>query len=85
MTSPDAMTERVLELFRTGLRVDDIDVDTPLLDYGLDSVQSAEIIIELERAFGVEISDAEAATLHTARDVIECVTAEVGRRTGAGA
>ncbi|WP_431957873.1 acyl carrier protein [Nocardia lijiangensis] len=84
MTVPDTVSERVQELFRHGLQVDDIDLDTPLLDYGLDSVRSAEIIIELERAFGVEISDEEASVLHTARDVVECVTSKTSH-TGVGA
>ncbi|MEU2257083.1 acyl carrier protein [Nocardia xishanensis] len=85
MSATDTVSERVRELFRNGLRVDEIDLDTPLLDYGLDSVRSAEIVIELERAFDVEISDEEASGLHTARDVIECVTSKTNQRTGVGA
>ncbi|WP_431971800.1 acyl carrier protein [Nocardia sp. bgisy134] len=85
MTAPNTVSERVRELFRSGLRVDEIDLDTPLLDYGLDSVRSAEIIIELERAFDVQISDEEASELHTARDVIECVTNKTSHRAGIGA
>ncbi|TQM33220.1 acyl carrier protein [Nocardia bhagyanarayanae] len=85
MSARGQVSERVRELFRAGLQVPDIDLDTPLLDYGLDSVRSAEIIIELERAFGVEISDEEASALHTARDVIECVTTKSAHRTGVGA
>ncbi|WP_157978374.1 MULTISPECIES: acyl carrier protein [Nocardia] len=81
----DEITERVGELFRAGLQVAYIDVDTPLLDYGLDSVRSAEIVIELERAFGVELLDEEVATLHTARDVIDCVSAKYRSPTEVGA
>ncbi|MET8779204.1 acyl carrier protein [Nocardia sp. NPDC004654] len=85
MSAHGDVSERVRELFRAGLQVRDIDLDTPLLDYGLDSVRSAEIIIELERLFGVEISDEEASALHTARDVIECVTTKTAHRSGVGA
>ncbi|WP_406230841.1 acyl carrier protein [Nocardia sp. NBC_01009] len=67
----------------------EIEIDTPLLDYGLDSVRSAELVIDLERAFGIEISDEEAATLHTVRAVIDCVSTKIGqtaaRRAGVGA
>ncbi|MFE7802005.1 acyl carrier protein [Nocardia sp. NPDC057440] len=83
------VSERVCELFRHGLQVAEIEIDTPLLDYGLDSVRSAELVIDLERAFGIEISDEEASTLHTARAVIDCVSAKIGqaaaRRAGVGA
>ena len=81
----DEIAEGVGELFRAGLQVAYIDVDTPLLDYGLDSVRSAEIVIELERAFGVELLDEEVATLHTARDVIACVSAKYRSPTEVGA
>ncbi|QIS10699.1 acyl carrier protein [Nocardia arthritidis] len=84
MTAAFVVGERVSEMFRRGLHVTEIDVDIPLLDYGLDSVRSAELVIELERAFGVEITDAEAAELYTARDVIDCVTTKMGH-TGVGA
>ncbi|WP_225728812.1 MULTISPECIES: acyl carrier protein [unclassified Nocardia] len=84
MTAAFVVGERVSEMFRRGLHVTEIDVDIPLLDYGLDSVRSAELVIELERTFGVEITDVEAAELHTARDVIDCVTTKMGH-TGVGA
>ncbi|MEU2032322.1 acyl carrier protein [Nocardia amamiensis] len=87
MNVSDAVGERVRALFSRGLHVTEIDVDTPLLDYGLDSVRSVELVIELEREFGITISDEEAATLHTTRDVIDCVTAKTtrDRRAEAGA
>ncbi|WP_433684590.1 acyl carrier protein [Nocardia sp. CA-119907] len=87
MTGLNDVHERVRELFSRGLRVPEIDVNAPLLDYGLDSVRSAELVIELERTFDIEISDEEAATLHTARDVIDCVVAKsaANRHSGIGA
>ncbi|WP_433192334.1 acyl carrier protein [Nocardia sp. CA-107356] len=87
MTGLNDVHERVCDLFSQGLRVSEIDVNTPLLDYGLDSVRSAELVIELERTFDIEISDEEAAALHTARDVIDCVVAKsaTNRHSGIGA
>ncbi|MFI9411499.1 acyl carrier protein [Nocardia gamkensis] len=79
MNEFDAVTERVLTMFSRGLHAVEIDQDTPLLDYGLDSVRSVELVIELEREFGIVISDEEAATLHTARAVIACVTSKTIR------
>ncbi|WP_051407526.1 acyl carrier protein [Nocardia sp. CNY236] len=87
MKESDAVGERIRAMFAQGLQVADIDLDTPLLDYGLDSVRSVELVIELEREFGITISDEEASTLHTARDVIASVTAKMAhdQRAGAGA
>ncbi|WP_157172026.1 acyl carrier protein [Nocardia higoensis] len=85
MRTAEDVTHAVCALFRNGLRISDIDVDKPLLDYGLDSIRSAEIIIELERVFAVEISDDDAATLLTAHDVIEFVRTELDRRSEVGA
>ncbi|MBF6338750.1 acyl carrier protein [Nocardia abscessus] len=79
MNESDAVTQRVLAIFSRGLRAVEIDPDTPLLDYGLDSVRSVELVVELEREFEIAISDEEAATLHTAREVIACVTAKTAR------
>ncbi|MEU2040371.1 acyl carrier protein [Nocardia niwae] len=87
MNEFDAVTDRVVAMFSRGLHTVEIELDTPLLDYGLDSVRSVELVIELEREFGITISDEEAATLHTARQVIACVTAKSSRtrHTRAGA
>ncbi|MFR9751485.1 acyl carrier protein [Nocardia sp. 004] len=87
MNVSDAVGERVLAMFSRGLHVVEIDMDTPLLDYGLDSVRSVELVIELEREFDIAITDEEAAQLHTAREVIACVLAKTAhdRRAGAGA
>ncbi|UGT67523.1 acyl carrier protein [Nocardia gipuzkoensis] len=85
MNESDALTQRVLAIFSRGLRTTEIAPDTPLLDYGLDSVRSVELVVELEREFEIAISDEEAAALHTAREVIACVTAKTARVTRAGA
>ena len=85
MRTAEDVTQTVCALFRNSLRISEIDVEKPLLDYGLDSIRSAETIIELEREFAVEISDEQAAYLLTARDVIEFVRAELARRSEVGA
>lgn len=73
MTTDTDVGTRVCELFRRGLHVNRVELDIPLLDYGLDSVRSTELVIELEQEFGIEIDDEVAATLLTARQVIEHV------------
>ena len=57
------------ELFRRRLQLPELDPDAPLVDYGLDSVRSIELIVEMESLFDVQISDEEAASMRTLRDV----------------
>ncbi|MBQ0826575.1 acyl carrier protein [Streptomyces tagetis] len=72
------------ELFRTRLHVPRPDPDTPLLDYGLDSVRSLDLIVELEHRFDVRISDEQAAAMLTLRDVAAQVSASLAAREGDG-
>ncbi|HKN51972.1 MAG TPA: acyl carrier protein [Amycolatopsis sp.] len=74
--------EIVDELFRRRLRVRALDPDTPLVDYGLDSVRSIDLIVELESRFDVQISDEQAASMRTLRDVAAQVAASLPVRAG---
>ncbi|AWL41128.1 MULTISPECIES: acyl carrier protein [Streptomyces] len=76
--------EVVDELFRRGLQVSEIDIDVPLVDYGLDSIRSINMVVDMESAFGVRISDEQAASMETLRDVVDQVTALVTVRAGQG-
>lgn len=60
----------VRQLVLARLALPDLDVDAPLIDYGLDSVRYAELVSDLETSFGIEIDDDEAANLVTVRDVV---------------
>lgn len=70
----------VNELFSTRLMAPSIDNETPLVDYGLDSLRAAEIVIDLEQMFGIEISDEDAAQMHTVQQVVDAVTAKLERQ-----
>ncbi|SCK05144.1 acyl carrier protein [Streptomyces sp. WMMB 714] len=72
------------ELFRRQLQVPELNPDAPLVDYGLDSVRSIEAVIELESAFDVHISDDQAASMQTLRDVVEQITASLTVHAGQG-
>ncbi|KDQ70096.1 acyl carrier protein [Streptomyces halstedii] len=76
--------EVVDELFRRGLQVSEIDIDVPLVDYGLDSIRSINLVVDMEAAFDVRISDEQAASMETLRDVVDQVTALVTVRAGQG-
>ena len=75
--------EKVSELVRASLQIPDVDPDTPLVDYGMDSVRSVNLIVELETLFHVEVSDEEAAGLGTVREIAEHVLGKVAATTGA--
>ncbi|WP_314219532.1 acyl carrier protein [Streptomyces zaehneri] len=82
------MTHDVFEiidgLFRNRLQVPELNPDVPLVDYGLDSVRSIDLVVEMENRFGVPISDEQAASMLTLRDVVDQVTASLTVRAGQG-
>ncbi|MFG2294467.1 acyl carrier protein [Streptomyces sp. NPDC048603] len=72
------------ELFRRELQVPDINHDVPLVDYGLDSIRSINLIVEMESRFDVHISDEQAASMQTLREVVDQVTASLAVTVGHG-
>ncbi|MFD4736156.1 acyl carrier protein [Streptomyces virginiae] len=74
--------EIVDELFRNRLQVPELNPDVPLADYGLDSVRSIDLIVEMENRFEVAISDEQAASMRTLREVVDQVTASLTVRAG---
>ncbi|NPA49649.1 MAG: acyl carrier protein [Thermodesulfobacteria bacterium] len=47
-------------------------------DLGADSLDLVELVMAMEEAFGMEISDEEAEKLRTVKDVIDYVKSKVG-------
>ncbi len=78
--SPGDITTAIGELIGSHLQVTGLDLDAPLLDYGLDSVRAAELIVKLETSFLVEISDEEAAVMETPRDVAQRISAKLAQQ-----
>jgi len=76
--------ETIDELFRRRLQAPELDPDAPLMEYGLDSVRSIDLIVEIESLFGVQISDEQAASMRTLHDVADQVAASLSVRAGRG-
>jgi long-chain acyl-CoA synthetase len=75
----DPVAARVLTEMRHAIRS-----DAPLamgahleLDVGLDSMERVELLVHLTSAFGIEITDEEAQTLHTVDDLVEAVRSRI--------
>jgi acyl carrier protein len=73
--------EKVREIVARELSVD-LDQVTPdasfMDDLGADSLDTVELVMAFEDAFGVEIADEDAEKIRTVRDAIEYVTKHAG-------
>ena len=75
--------EVVDELFRRRLQVCELDPDAPLVNYGLDSVRSIDLVVELEEMFDMQLSDEQVASMLTLREVATQVAASLPAHVGA--
>lgn len=78
--------EQILEAIKThlggrGLDVTKVSPEAELLrDLDLDSLDTVELTLGLEKAFGIEIPDEELEELHTVSDAIDLIEAKVAIR-----
>ena len=63
---------------KTKLLSDDIRPDLNLEDSGLDSFARIELIMSIEEAFEIELSDAESANVATISDIITLIQEKGG-------
>ena len=75
----EKLKEQIIEqLNLEDLSPEDIDADAPLFDseIGLDSIDALEIIVLLERQYGVKISSQEEGkkVFHSVRSIAEYIT-----------
>jgi acyl carrier protein len=70
--------EAIVRCLRMPMTPDEIDLDLPLFGegLGLDSIDALEIVLELQRAFGVVVNDEQIGqrvlrSVHTIADFIE--------------
>ena len=69
----EPISKRILIHLRriTGLK--QIDLDRPFKEYGIDSISSMELLMDVEREFNISIPDEKMEELVTARAVIALV------------
>lgn len=74
------MLNKVMELLAKQLRidVDTLDPETNIVeDLGADSLDIVEMLMAIEENFGITVSDEEAMTLKTIRDVADFIEKKI--------
>lgn len=70
------MINKVKDLLAKQMRIEinSIDEDTDIMeDLGADSLDVVEMLMAIEENFGISVSDEDALTLHTVKDVAEFI------------
>ncbi|MDD3207628.1 MAG: phosphopantetheine-binding protein [Bacilli bacterium] len=73
-----AKVNNVLEKFKKKLNIDEVDEAKTLKDYGLDSLDMVELILELEDEYNIKFSDEEMTSLQTIGDLISAIHKKCG-------
>lgn len=72
-----SIQSRIISLTATqlGLGEDEISLDSNFMDdLGADSLDTVELVMNIEEEFGIEIPDDEVAEMHTVKSVLNYVT-----------
>lgn len=70
------MVETIIDLLAKQFRIDPatIDADTNIVeDLGADSLEIVDMLMAIEENFGIPVSDEEALTLKTVKDVADFI------------
>jgi acyl carrier protein len=74
MTIFEEISETITKQFKVNSKYGEIKPDTDLIkDLGFDSLDSVELIIELEDKFKIELLDKEAENIKTVQDIMDLV------------
>jgi len=76
----NTISQKLSELIatKTKLNAEDIRPDLNLEDSGLDSFARIELILVIEEAFDIELSDAESANVTTINDIVTLIQEKTG-------
>lgn len=66
------MKDRLIQIIAQSMGIDKMDIKMKsnfMNDLGADSLDTVELVLELEDEFGIEIPDEDAENMHTVADV----------------
>ena len=66
------MKNRLIQVIAQSMGIDEMDIQMKsnfMNDLGADSLDTVELVLELEDEFGIEIPDDDAENMHTVADV----------------
>jgi acyl carrier protein len=71
----DTLARIIVEKINSALVVEEVGWDSTLHDdLGIDSLGAAELLFEIEEAFGAQIGTVDAASLVTVRDAVTAIS-----------
>ena len=73
-----AKVNNVLEKFKKKLNIEAVDESKTLKDYGLDSLDMVELILELEDEYKIKFTDEEMTSLQTIGDLVNAIHKQCG-------
>lgn len=59
------------------IKIEDISLDKTLQDIGGDSLDSVEIVIDIESKFNINVNDQDFNEIHTVQDIINYVKTKI--------
>ena len=69
------MIDKIINIIATYAKIDPalVNDDTSMLDFDIDSLCVLNIVMEVERSFGVRFEDEEIVEIRTARDIEKAI------------
>ncbi len=79
MMTFDAIFEKLTVIVAEKLHIDraTVTLGSTMQDLGADSLDMVEIVMKIEEEFNIQVNDADAEKLHTMREVVEYIQAQL--------